>query len=280
MIPENTSSSSDLPATEAAYQEPTWEDDETRATGILRALFTIVATGFLAYAQWTAPANWSGAVGQNWGRWVWTSAVCNFALPLGIVWMFFGHGLGYIHSLNDQKINAWNYGWGDAIHLDEAELHFWRFRIPFVQVKLRFKNWRRHLLISLACWALFLPFLIYFSRQPEFRAAYATYLPAVQSPRDWAFLLSTLVLYMFCWEWFFRGFALFGIAQGFGTVAAIIIQAALFGLSHYGKPDIEMWSAFAGGIVLGTLSWREKSFFPAFLIHALIHVTWAVLVLI
>ncbi|MBW3636846.1 MAG: CPBP family intramembrane metalloprotease [Armatimonadetes bacterium] len=255
MTSENTSSSSDLPATEAVYQEPTWEDDETRATGILRALFTIVATGFLAYAQWTAPASWSGAVGQNWGRWVWMSAVCNFALPLGIVWMFFGQVLSHQEWLKDQKHNAWNYGWN-------------------------FKNWRYHLKISLLCWALFLPFLIYFSRQPEMRAAYATYLPTVGSPRDWAFLLSTLVLYMFCWEWFFRGFALFGIAQGLGIVAAIIIQAAIFGLSHYGKPDIEMWSAFAGGIVLGTLAWREKSFFPAFLIHALIHVTWAVLVLI
>ncbi len=93
-------------------------------------------------------------------------------------------------------------------------------------------------------------------------------------------MLSTLILYMFCWEWFFRGFALFGMAQGLGFIAAIALQAVIFGFAHMGKPPVEMWSAFVGGLVLGSLAWREKSFFPAFLIHALIHVSWAILVLI
>ncbi len=243
-----------MPA-EPAYELPTWEDDENRATGILRALFTLLATGFLAYAQWHAPGGWGGAIGQNWGKWVWTSAVCNFVLPLGIVWLFFGQGLTRQEWLKNQKHNAWNYGWNGS-------------------------NWQRHLKIALLCWGVFLPFLIYFSRNPAMRAAYADYLPPVASPKDWAFLISTLVLYMFCWEWFFRGFALFGMAQGFGFVAAIGLQAAIFGLAHLGKPPIEMGSAFAGGLVLGTLAWHEKSFLPAFLIHAFVHVSWAILVLI
>lgn len=237
------------------YTGPTWEDDENRATLTLRALFTLLSTGFLALAQWRAPGSWSGEIGANWGRWVYTSVICNFVLPLGVVWLFFGQGLLRQSWLRDQKHNAWNYGWD-------------------------FSKWKRHLGIALVCWGVFLPFLIYFSRQPEMRAAYALYLPPVQSPRDWAFLLSTLILYMFCWEWFFRGFALFGMAQGLGFVAAIAFQAAVFGLAHYNKPPIEMWSAFAGGLVLGTLSWREKSFLPAFLIHAFVHVSWAVLVLV
>lgn len=245
-----------IPAvTTPEYQGPTWEDDETRATLVLRALFTLLATGFLAYAQWRGPENWVGPIGQNWGKWTYLSVVCNFVLPLGIVWLFFGQGLLRQDWLQDQKHNAWNYGWN-------------------------FAPWKRHLRIALVCWLVFLPFLIYFSRQSEMRAAYAAYLPPVQNARDWAFLLATLVLYMFCWEWFFRGFALFGMAQGLGFVAAIILQAVIFGLAHQGKPPIEMWSAFAGGLVLGTLSWHEKSFLPAFLIHAFVHVSWAVLVLI
>ncbi len=110
------------------------------------------------------------------------------------------------------------------------------------------------------------------------RLAYSQYLPPVATLGDWAFLIGTLTLYMFCWEWFFRGFALFGAAQGLGFIPAIAIQAALFGLAHFGKPPVEMGSAFAGGLVLGILAWREKSFFPAFLIHALIHVSWAILI--
>lgn len=242
------------PTPEVPYEYPTWEDDETRATAVLRAVFTLLAAGFLGYAQWNAPVNWPGTIGQNWGRWVWTSVVCNFALPLGIVWMFFGQGLIRQDWLKNQKHNAWDYGWN-------------------------FKNWKRHAIIALGCWIVFLPFLIYFSAKPEMKAAYADYLPLTSSFRDWAFLIGTLIIYMFCWEWFFRGFLLFGSAQGFGVILAIILQAIGFGVAHSGKPTPEMWSAFAGGLVLGTLAWREKSFFPAFLIHALIHITWAVLVL-
>ena len=255
MTPEITSPTPANGAPEPIYEGPTWEDDETRATAILRALFTVLATGFLAYAKWRAPENWIGSIGENWGRWVWTSAVCNFLLPVLIVWMFFGQGLLHQTWLKNQKHNAWNYGWN-------------------------FTAWKRHVKIALVCWLVFLPFLIYFSRQPEMRALYAEYLPPTQNLGDWLFLISTLVIYMFCWEWFFRGFALFGTAQGFGSIAAIALQAAIFGLAHRGKPEIEMWSAFAGGLVLGILAWREKSFFPAFLIHALVHVSWAILVLI
>ncbi|HEX8465934.1 MAG TPA: CPBP family intramembrane glutamic endopeptidase [Abditibacterium sp.] len=272
-MPEPTSS-------EAPFEGSTWEDDETRATGVLRALCTLLAAGFLAYAQWKAPANWPGPIGQNWGRWVWTSVVCNLALPVGIIWMFFGQGLTFQDWLRDQKHIAWNYGWNTTFNWHE--LHFTRGKrnFSFLVILLKWENRSRHLKISLGCWLVFLPFLIYFSRQSEMRAAYAAYLPPATNFREWAFLLGTLVVYMFCWEWFFRGFSLFGIAQGLGPIVAIGLQAALFGLAHTGKPQIEMWSAFGGGLVLGTLSWREKSFFPAFLIHALIHVSWAILVLI
>jgi membrane protease YdiL (CAAX protease family) len=241
--------------TEVPFEIPTWEDDETLATAVYRSLFVVVAAGFLAYAQWRAPMNWSGPIGQNWGRWVWTSGVCNFLLPLGIVWMFFGQGLTYQDWLKDQKHNAWSYGWN-------------------------FSKIKRHGKIALACWLISLVILIPLSRNLEMRDAYAAYLPSATSLKEWAFLLSTLTFYMFCWEWFFRGFMLFGVAQGVGPIVAIALQAILFGLTHYGKPPVEMWSAFGGGLVLGTLAWREKSFVPAFLIHALIHLTWAVLVLI
>jgi membrane protease YdiL (CAAX protease family) len=72
---------------------------------------------------------------------------------------------------------------------------------------------------------------------------------------------------------------LFGLAQGIGPWAAIVVQAIAFGFAHAGKPPIEMAGAFAGGAILGILCWREKSFVPAFLIHSFVHLTWAILVL-
>jgi membrane protease YdiL (CAAX protease family) len=162
--------------------------------------------------------------------------------------------LVYLDWLKDPRHSAWYYGW----------------KLP---------PWRRHACLALGCWLPLLPFLIYFSRQSDMRLAYQHYLPQPVTLWDWAFLLGTLLVYLFCWEWFFRGFLLFGMAQGMGAIVAILLQATLFGLAHLGKPPVEMAGAFAGGLILGAICWREKSFLPAFSAHALIHVTWAVLVL-
>ena len=228
----------------------TWEDDETPATGWLRAACVLTIGALLAWAQWKTPYT---PIGENWFRWVATSFVFNFALPLGLVWMFFGQGLVHQNWLKNQKHNAWDYGW-------------------------KWDAWRRHLKLALILWAVMLPFLIYFSRQAEVRLSYDSYLPPTENPLQWAYLLASLVVYMFCWEWFFRGFGLFGMAQGWGVFAAIAIQAIGFGLAHSGKPPAEMWSAFGGGLLLGILCWREKSFVPAFFTHALVHCSFAVLV--
>ncbi len=122
------------------------------------------------------------------------------------------------------------------------------------------------------------PFLWFASRETLTREAYNTFLPPTSTPTEWAIVLVTLVVYMFCWEWCFRGFLLFGIAQGLGVVAAIGIQAVMFGFAHAGKPPFEFWSSFVGGGALGVICWREKSFVPAFFVHALVQVVWSVMV--
>src|SRR5690606_31476034 len=119
-----------------------------------------------------------------------------------------------------------------------------------------------------------LPLLWFYARVPEVRAFYNDFYPADQSTLALLWLLVSTVLYMLCWEWFFRGFLLFGMAQGFGFIVAILLQAALFGAAHWGKPPLEMYASFAGGAILGVLCWREKSFAPAFYAHALIHIAW------
>lgn len=246
-LPDNAQNGEQMPV------EATWEEDETAATGLLRALFVLVCSGLLLWAQWRAPESFDGPISQNWSRWVWTSVVFNFVLPLGILHLFFGQILAHQSWLKDQKHNAWTYGW-------------------------RFADWKKHLKLSAIVWALSVPVLFYFSRDAGIRADYATYLPPVNTPLDWTVLLFSLVIYMFVWEWFFRGWMLFGLAQGLGVMAAIAIQGAAFGLAHWGKPDIEIIGSFAGGLILGALCWREKSFLPAFFIHALVHVTWAIFV--
>lgn len=81
-------------------------------------------------------------------------------------------------------------------------------------------------------------------------------------------------IYMFAWEWFFRGFLLFGLKRIMPVVWAGLIQAALFGLLHLGKPLPEFISSFVGGLFLTGVAIRYRSFLPCFLVHYLISLSF------
>jgi membrane protease YdiL (CAAX protease family) len=68
------------------------------------------------------------------------------------------------------------------------------------------------------------------------------------------------------WEFFFRGWILFGYARKFRH-EALWLQAVPFALAHIGKPEIETLSTIFGGFAFGWVAWRTKSFLYPFLIH-------------
>lgn len=228
---------------------PTWEDDESRSTLALRSAVVLVSGALLLWTLRSAPLQ----PAQDWNRWIWATVLCSFVLPLAIVWLLFGQGLSHLGWLKDQKHNAWSYGW-------------------------RFGEWKKHLKIGFIFLLVLLPLLWFYARSPEVRGFYQNYYPADRTAGALLVLIVSTVVYMFCWEWFFRGYLLFGLAQGFGFIVAILLQAALFGAAHWGKPPLEMYSSFLGGALLGAVCWREKSFLPAFYGHALIHIVWILLI--
>jgi len=240
--------------TEETVIDEDWDDTPTAMW--LRAIFTLLAGAFLLWAQWHASID----VGSQWARWVWLAVVANFLLPLGIVWLFFAQGLRRVDYLKNQALNAWNYGWN-------------------------FRDWKTHFKWSIGMFLVMLPFVVWQSRDPNSRAAYANYIANFRDPLGHINPLAMLkffalvVVYMACWEWFHRGFLLFGIAQATGAIPAILLQAILFGAAHLGKPQPEMIGAFFGGAILGTIAWRQKSFATAFYTHTLVHIAWLVLLL-
>lgn len=82
-------------------------------------------------------------------------------------------------------------------------------------------------------------------------------------------------VYFFCWEFFFRGFLLFGLARTpkIGIWGAIALQTIPFTLLHWSlsqsasKPISEIMSAAVGGLLLGYIAARTRSFLYGFLIH-------------
>ena len=86
--------------------------------------------------------------------------------------------------------------------------------------------------------------------------------------------------YMFCWEFFFRGFLLFGLQKSrLGAWGAVIVQALLFMLIHWSldarasKPGLEVLSALPGGIILGWFALRTRTFLYGYLVHWALSVT-------
>ena len=82
------------------------------------------------------------------------------------------------------------------------------------------------------------------------------------------FLLEAFFLFYWVgWEYLWRGFVLFGTAPRFGLYA-IIIQALPFAVLHFNKPFPEAMLSLVGGVALGGLVWRCRSFWIAVPIHA------------
>ena len=73
-------------------------------------------------------------------------------------------------------------------------------------------------------------------------------------------------IYMFSWEYFFRGFMLFGLEKRFGKYS-ILIQTIPFAVLHYSKPFPEAMGSIPAGILLGVLALETRSFIYGAAIH-------------
>ncbi|MCJ7457492.1 MAG: CPBP family intramembrane metalloprotease [candidate division Zixibacteria bacterium] len=105
------------------------------------------------------------------------------------------------------------------------------------------------------------------SGMPQFKAEYPLF--ALAGKAFSLVLLYELMygLYYISWEFFFRGYLLFGLKDIFGEWNAILIQTLPSVLMHIGKPDGEILASIAAGILFGKLALRGKSIYYVFLLH-------------
>jgi len=108
----------------------------------------------------------------------------------------------------------------------------------------------------------------------------------VVNPKALLYYELAMGFYMYCWEFFFRGFMLFGLMKTrLGPWGAVFIQALPFTLLHWSynplasKPLPEVAGAFVAGILLGMLAVRTKSFVYGYVAHYAVSLTFDILVL-
>lgn len=118
--------------------------------------------------------------------------------------------------------------------------------------------------------ALYLPLVVVgtwvLSAGDGFQADYPHYGLAA---RDWSLFWAYEALYLFYWlgwEYLWRGFVLFGAAPALG-VWTVLVQTIPFAALHAQKPWPEALLSVVGGVALGALCWRARSFWIAIPIH-------------
>jgi len=85
--------------------------------------------------------------------------------------------------------------------------------------------------------------------------------------------ISYLLMYYIAWEFTFRGFFLFSIAEMMGhsksgILIAILIQAIISTVYHLGHPDLEILSTLFGSIIFGIVAYATQSILYTIFIHA------------
>jgi len=130
---------------------------------------------------------------------------------------------------------------------------------------IRIGRWKSSIILTAVSLGAMALILYGTGKMPEFRSYYQMH------DIDWPQLLLSHALYMFAWEFLFRGYMLFGLEKSIGK-SAIFVQTIPFVLLHLGKPFLETLACIPGGFFLGYIAYRTRSFLPCFIIHFGIYV--------
>jgi membrane protease YdiL (CAAX protease family) len=148
------------------------------------------------------------------------------------------------------------------------------FRESPMMYGLRLGRWKEGLTLNAILFPIIALALLYpASQTEEMRAFYPFDKSASSSVASFIqFEFVRGVFFYTAWEFFFRGFMLFGLRRRVGDWLAICIQTIPSCLWHVGMPTGEIFSSIAGGILFGIMALRTQSILWPLLLHYLIGV--------
>lgn len=158
------------------------------------------------------------------------------------------------------------------------------FLVPILLIKFVFKenwkdfglgigNWKKGLPLLLLIPFIIAPIIYFASKMPDVRSEYPlSKLLFEHKELILGYEILYILLYYIAWEFYFRGFLLFGLAKKMGVWNAILIQTISSCLIHIGKPEGEIIGSIIVGVIFGLIAWRTKSIWYVFALHAAIGV--------
>ena len=113
-------------------------------------------------------------------------------------------------------------------------------------------DWRAGAVLMLVGCAVMTPLVLWFATLPDVRSYYASSVEPLPG------LLLTNALDLSGGEFLFRGFLTFTLLRAIGPVG-VVVATMPFVYVHLGKPELELYSTLAGGLIYGWLAWRTRS---------------------
>jgi membrane protease YdiL (CAAX protease family) len=129
------------------------------------------------------------------------------------------------------------------------------------------KIWPKDILFYLAVMAVVLVISFKFSR---LKVTYPLYYKAKLGLDHFLIYQAVQLFHMIGWEFFFRGFMLFGLSKKMDPKLAILIQTIPFALMHYRKPPLEAYGSIFAGVFQGAIAVQAGSFLPCAILHWLV----------
>lgn len=117
---------------------------------------------------------------------------------------------------------------------------------------VRLGDWRAGLALALIGCVVMTPVVLWFAAQPAVQVFYGARSAPIPQ------LLLTHVLDLTAAEFLFRGFLMLTLVRAIGPLG-VLVGTWPFVFSHLGKPELELLSTLAGGLVYGWLAWRTGS---------------------
>ena len=205
------------------------------------------------------------------------AVVLTVAVVLVLLQLQVGSRSFFLRHFGDQvnmaDLQRWAWGWWFGV---QGVLGF---VIPVAVLMLVFKRRPREIGLGLGDWKLAGSLALAYSvlvvigtwvlsDGADFQSQYPHLREAEASWRVFLIYEALFLLYWVGWEYLWRGFVLFGTAPAFGPVGAVFVQMVPFAILHADKPVAEAYLSILGGLALGALVWRCRSFWIAVPLHA------------
>ncbi|MFA5866022.1 MAG: CPBP family intramembrane glutamic endopeptidase [Phycisphaerae bacterium] len=138
---------------------------------------------------------------------------------------------------------------------------------PADRFGLRIGKFRTWIVDVVLAWIILLALILIFGRNRDFLQYYPIYKPAAYAWKTFLFYQLCQFVYMFGWEFIFRGYLFFTAKKEIGIIPALILQMLPFAFLHIGKPELEIYGSVFAGLFLGLIALRANSFLPCAILH-------------